>query len=289
MKRRLNPRPSPRSRWPASRSASRPRRSAGAARRGPRRRLPHLQRGLQPRERGKRPGRRGDQARAGGGRAAPGRAGGARAAGADACCTRRAARPASTARTWCCCLIRISHGGTGGRSPRPGTCSPVLGQPVLGQPVLGQGVPFSTGLAGPGRARPVRPAGRDPPPSRRKPPSTGRRSPRSYGELADRTAVRDGGFRLNRAVAIAEADGPAAALAIVDALELPGYQYWSLHAGRTSSAASAAPTRPGPPTASTRAGPHRPRAPLPSSSNAGSRKPKHRQLSPPRPPPSSCR
>jgi RNA polymerase sigma-70 factor, ECF subfamily len=32
--------------------------------------------------------------------------------------------------------------------------------------------------------------------------------------------------RLNRAVAIAEADGPAAALAIVDGLDLPGYQYW---------------------------------------------------------------
>ena len=32
--------------------------------------------------------------------------------------------------------------------------------------------------------------------------------------------------RLNGAVAIAEADGPAAALAIVDALELGGYLYW---------------------------------------------------------------
>ncbi len=45
-----------------------------------------------------------------------------------------------------------------------------------------------------------------------------------YGELADRTGSAV--VRLNRAVAIAEADGPAAALAIVDSLDLPGYQYW---------------------------------------------------------------
>jgi RNA polymerase sigma-70 factor (ECF subfamily) len=32
--------------------------------------------------------------------------------------------------------------------------------------------------------------------------------------------------RLNSAVAIAEADGPAAALAVVDSLDLAGYQYW---------------------------------------------------------------
>jgi RNA polymerase sigma-70 factor (ECF subfamily) len=45
-----------------------------------------------------------------------------------------------------------------------------------------------------------------------------------YGELADRTGSAV--VRLNRAVAIAEADGPAAALALVDGLDLPGYQYW---------------------------------------------------------------
>jgi predicted RNA polymerase sigma factor len=45
-----------------------------------------------------------------------------------------------------------------------------------------------------------------------------------YGELADRTGSAV--VRLNRAVAIAEADGPAAALAIVDGLDLPEYQYW---------------------------------------------------------------
>jgi RNA polymerase sigma-70 factor (ECF subfamily) len=45
-----------------------------------------------------------------------------------------------------------------------------------------------------------------------------------YGELADRTGSDV--VRLNRAVAIAEAEGPAAALALVDSLDLPGYQYW---------------------------------------------------------------
>ena len=45
-----------------------------------------------------------------------------------------------------------------------------------------------------------------------------------YGELADRTGSAV--VRLNRAVAIAEAGGPDAALAIVEGLDLPGYQYW---------------------------------------------------------------
>ena len=45
-----------------------------------------------------------------------------------------------------------------------------------------------------------------------------------YAELADRTGSAV--VRLNRAVAIAEAEGPAAALALVDGLDLPGYQYW---------------------------------------------------------------
>jgi len=45
-----------------------------------------------------------------------------------------------------------------------------------------------------------------------------------YAELADLTDSDV--VRLNRAVAIAEADGPAAALALVEVLELPGYQYW---------------------------------------------------------------
>ena len=45
-----------------------------------------------------------------------------------------------------------------------------------------------------------------------------------YRELADVTGSPV--VRLNGAVAVAEAEGPAAALAIVDALDLDGYQYW---------------------------------------------------------------
>jgi RNA polymerase sigma-70 factor (ECF subfamily) len=45
-----------------------------------------------------------------------------------------------------------------------------------------------------------------------------------YGKLADLTGSAV--VRLNRAVAVAEAEGPAAALAIVDSLDLPDYQYW---------------------------------------------------------------
>jgi len=45
-----------------------------------------------------------------------------------------------------------------------------------------------------------------------------------YAELADLTGSPV--VRLNGAVAIAETQGPAAALAIVDALRLDGYQYW---------------------------------------------------------------
>ena len=45
-----------------------------------------------------------------------------------------------------------------------------------------------------------------------------------YAELADLTASPV--VRLNSAVAIAEADGPAAALAVVDGLDLAGYQYF---------------------------------------------------------------
>ena len=45
-----------------------------------------------------------------------------------------------------------------------------------------------------------------------------------YGKLAGLTGSAV--VRLNSAVAIAEADGPAAALAVVDSLDLAGYQYW---------------------------------------------------------------
>ena len=45
-----------------------------------------------------------------------------------------------------------------------------------------------------------------------------------YGELADLTGSDV--VRLNRVVAIAEAEGPGAALVVVDGLDLTGYQYW---------------------------------------------------------------
>ncbi len=45
-----------------------------------------------------------------------------------------------------------------------------------------------------------------------------------YADLADLTGSPV--VRLNGAVAVAEADGPAAALAIVDGLDLKGYVYW---------------------------------------------------------------
>jgi RNA polymerase sigma-70 factor (ECF subfamily) len=45
-----------------------------------------------------------------------------------------------------------------------------------------------------------------------------------YAELAALTGSPV--VRLNGAIAIAEADGPGAALEIVDDLNLPGYQYW---------------------------------------------------------------
>jgi RNA polymerase sigma-70 factor, ECF subfamily len=45
-----------------------------------------------------------------------------------------------------------------------------------------------------------------------------------YSRLAEQTGSPV--VRLNRAVAVAEADGPAAALAIVEELDLAGYQYW---------------------------------------------------------------
>jgi RNA polymerase sigma-70 factor, ECF subfamily len=45
-----------------------------------------------------------------------------------------------------------------------------------------------------------------------------------YAELADLTGSPV--VRLNGAVAVAEAEGPAAALAIVDGLDLAGYPYW---------------------------------------------------------------
>src|SRR6266581_4387061 len=182
----------------------------------------------------------------------------------------RAARPASTARTWCCCRIRISRGGTGGRSPRPGTCSPVLGQ----------GVPFSTRPCRRPRPRAARtPCRPRSPPCRRKPPSTGRRSPRSTASSPTGPVRTWSG-----------STGPWPSPRPTARPPLwPSWTAWTCPAtstgtprGPNSSVASAAPPRPGRPTARH----SRWLAPSPSaaSSNAGSRKPKPSQLSPPRPP-----
>jgi len=59
-------------------------------------------------------------------------------------------------------------------------------------------------------------------------PRDWRRIATLYGELARLTPSPV--VELNRAVAVAEADGPAAGLALIDALDLGGYQY--LHAAR---------------------------------------------------------
>ena len=56
----------------------------------------------------------------------------------------------------------------------------------------------------------------------------GRRSPSLYGALVEATGSAV--VELNRAVAVAELDGPLVALAVVDALDLQGYRYW--HATR---------------------------------------------------------
>ena len=100
-----------------------------------------------------------------------------------------------------------------------------------------------------------------------------------YGELADRTGSDV--VRLNRAVAIAEAGDPAAALAIVDGLDLPGYQYWhSTRAELLRRLGRAAEAR----AAYREALALAPPSPNAASSNAGSQKPKSSELSPPRSP-----
>ena len=53
---------------------------------------------------------------------------------------------------------------------------------------------------------------------------TGRRSPRCYGELVRLTGSPV--VELNRAIAVAEASGTEAGLALVDRLDLDGYQYF---------------------------------------------------------------
>ena len=88
-----------------------------------------------------------------------------------------------------------------------------------------------------------------------------------YGELADRTGSPV--VRLNRAVAVAEADGPAPALDLVDELDLPDYQYW--HSTRAELLRLARPRGRGPGRlpAGARPGPDRPRTPVPAAAHRG--------------------
>ena len=139
--------------------------------------------------------------------------------------------------------------------------------------------------AGPGRARPVRARRPPSPPCRPENPLDWPQIAALYGELADRTGSAV--VRLNRAVAIAEADGPAAALAIVDGLDLRGLPVLALDPGRTPP-----PPRPrrrgqGRLPRGARAGPHRSRAPLPRTPHR--RNASRSQLSPPEAGRSSCR
>ena len=115
---------------------------------------------------------------------------------------RREARFA--ARTSSCSRTRIGRGGTGVRSPRPAPCSTRPCVPWL-------------------RAAVRTLSRRRSPLCRPRSSSTGLdRRPVRRARRPDRLDV----VRLNRAVAIAEAEGPGAALAVVDGLDLPGYQYW---------------------------------------------------------------
>ncbi len=97
---------------------------------------------------------------------------------------------------------------------------------------------------GRGQPRPVPDPGRDRVASARR-PIDWRQVAALYAELAELTGSPV--VRLNGAVAIAEADGPAAALAIVDRLDLAGYPYWH-STGPSCCADSGGPTRRGPPT-----------------------------------------
>ena len=86
-----------------------------------------------------------------------------------------------------------------------------------------------------------------------------------YGELAPLTGSPV--VELNRAVAVAEVEGPAAALAIVDGLDLDGYRYLHSTRGRAPARGSDAPTRRAPRTGAR----SRSRAPSPSGASSSAR------------------
>ena len=175
-------------RHPLPRAARPP--AAGAAVGGAGRRLPDLQRGLLGPQRAV---GRGDPAGPLAGRADAGRARGARAAGADAAARRPPRRP----------LPRRRPGAAG----RPGPLA--VGRRRRSAPARR----CSTGRSRCTAAAPTscrRRSRRCTRTSR----ATGRRSPLLYGELSRLTGSPV--VELNRAVAVAETDGPEAALAIVE-------------------------------------------------------------------------
>ena len=183
------------------------------ARGRPRGRLPHLQRGL-----GRwpgRPGRRGDPAGPGAGRAHAGRVRGPRAAGADAAERRPPRRPGARG-----CARPAGRAGpvvvgraadrsrvascSGGRCARPGAGTYVI-QAAIADLHLQQ-------------------------------PRDWHQIAALYGTLAQRTGSSV--VELNRAVAIAELDGPDAGLAVLDTLALDDYRYY--HSTRAASSVAPA-------------------------------------------------
>src|SRR5215468_1972302 len=110
---------------------------------------------------------------------------------------------------WCCCPTRTGRCGTGSRSGQA-ACSRRDGPPGAGSHAAGSRGPYAVQAA---IAALQSEDWLDWP-----------QIAALYQELADLTGSPV--VRLNGAVAIAETEGPAAALAIVDALRLDSYQYW---------------------------------------------------------------
>ncbi len=162
----------------------------------------------------------GDPPRAGARDAHARRVRGARAAGADAAQRRAPRRPLPRRRSSSCSTSRIARCGTTRRSPTDARCS---------------------------SARP-RCAGPAPTSCRRRSPSCTSAS-RATGSRSRCSTVRSSRLtgspvvEVNRAVAVGEIEGPEAALAILDALELEDYRYF--HSTRATVLRRARPRRGG--------------------------------------------
>ena len=185
----------------------RARRPAGAGRR---RRLPRVHRRLRARL-----GRRRAPARAGRPRRSgwpgccasslPGRTRARRAARPDAAPALAARRPGRATGGWCCCPTRTARRWHADEIAE----ALALLTPLGARP--GDAVPPPGADRRRARRSPRRAADTDWP-----------RIAARYGELEDVTGSPV--VRLNRAVAVAEADGPLAGLALLDGLELPGHR-----------------------------------------------------------------